>query len=75
MTHHHRTTEISIRQNATTEPGVSDHLTSVELPENTSTAVIIAMSPAGRNSGRRKARRPVTTVLAVIRKLGRRRAR
>ena len=49
ITIHHSTTEMSIRQNAMTEPGVSAHLKvmSVELPENNKTAQIIGMIPTG----------------------------
>jgi hypothetical protein len=74
ITTHHSTTEASIRQKATTEPGVSDHLTSVELDEKASTAATIARIPIGMNAGRRSALRAVT-VDAVTPVPGRCRAR
>jgi hypothetical protein len=65
ITTHHSTTEMSIRQNATTDPGVSDHLTSVELPEKSRTAATIARIPIGAAEPRRRIRRPPTTAPTV----------
>ncbi len=66
ITIHHSTTEMSIRQNAMTEPGVSAHLTSVELPENNKTAQIIAMMPTGARPPIRMTRRDATVAPAVM---------
>jgi hypothetical protein len=75
ITAHHSTTEMSIRQKATTEPGVSDHFTSVELEEKASTAATIATIPIGTNDGRRSTRRPAGAVVTVMPVSGRRRVR
>ena len=78
MTTHHSTTEMSIRQNATTEPGVSAHFTSVELPENSRTAATIARMPTGARPPMRMTRREATGAPAVTARApapGRRRAR
>ena len=52
---------MSIRQNASTDPGTSAHLMIVELLENARTAATIAMMPIGATASRRS-RRDVATV-------------
>ena len=66
ITIHHSTTAPIIRQNASTEPGVSAHLTIVELLEKTKTASSIARMPTGANVGTHDRRRAVVAVAEVV---------
>ena len=69
MTIHHSTTAPSMRQNASTDPGVSAHLTIVELLEKASTASSIATMPIGANAGSQE-RRELTVAGAVVQPAG-----
>ena len=74
-TRDHRTTAISIRQNANTDPGTSAHLMIVELLENARTAATIATMPIGATALRRSRRDVVMVAVTAWPAPGRRPAR